>query len=481
MSANYDLIVIGNSHAGICAAIEAARLKARVALISQQTLTSSGLNLLDVHVLREIGQFLWQIRQAEQIGIWSSAGSLQTRWLEFTSQWAKGISETIATFYSPAVLSSSGIEVIEGQGEFCRKPKPGFMVNGRYLRSRAYLLATGCRPVIPDIDGLETLSYLTTATLLQKAHFLKPSSSLVIIGADPVGVELAQTLTKAGAQVIIITPAAHLLPNEDIETVHLIQAQLEAEGVRVFTRTSVTQVRQIQEKKWVQAGNQAIETDEILLATGWEPDVSSLNLEAVDLRPNSLGIQVNPKLQTSNPRIYACPGLSDRHYIPHLAVAQAKVALKNALFFPILTMNDHNIPVVIHTNPELARVGLTEHQAVEQYGKDVVILRQAFQTLTRAQIRGETTGFCKFILRRSGKILGAQIVGAQAGEMIGAIALAMQRRLHIQTLAKVVYPSATFAEIISQTAHQWNRLRLERSPGLQDCLEGFFDFRRSQL
>ncbi|WP_421654528.1 dihydrolipoyl dehydrogenase family protein [Leptothermofonsia sp. ETS-13] len=480
MPADYDLIVIGNSHAGICAAIGAARLKARVALITQNS-TLSGSELLNTHVFQEIGQFLWQTRQAEHIGFWSSSGSPQSRWLESASQWAKGVSETIETLYSPAGLSSLGIEVIEGQGGFCRKPKPGFIVNGRYLRSRAYLLAIGCRPIIPEIAGLETLSYLTAEVVLQESHTVKPSSSLVIIGTDPVGVELAQTFTRFRVQVTIVTPATHVLPNEDIETAQLIQAQLEAEGIRVFTQTSVTQVRQIQEKKWVQAGNQAIETDEILLATGWEPDVSSLNLEAVDLRPNSLGIQVNPKLQTSNPRIYACTGLSDRHYIPHLAVAQARVALKNALFFPISTMNDHNIPVVVHTNPELARVGLTEHQAIKQYGKEVVILRQSFQTLTRAQIRGETTGFCKFILRRNGKILGAQIVGAQAGEMIGAIALAMQRHLNIQTLAKVVYPSVTFAEIISQTAQQWNRLCLERSRRLQDCLEGFFDFRRLQL
>lgn len=477
MSVDYDLVVIGNSPAGIYAAVEAARLRARVALVTQKVPVADFSGWLDHRVLQEVGRTMQQARRAEQFGIWAAPGSLKPGWLDRAQQWHKIVSETIEILYSPAVLASLGVEVIEGQGEFCRKPTPGLAVNGRHLRSRTYLLAVHCKSVPPEIDGLLRTGYVTAETALQTMNLSRQiPGSVVMIGTMPVGLELAQTLARSGWQVTLVDPAPRILPPFDLEAARLLQAQLEAEGIQIWTETAVTQVKQIQGRKWVQVGNQAMEVDEIVLATGWEPDVAALNLAAVGVDPS---LRVNPKLQTSNPRLYVCSGQSDRGYTPQLALAQVRVALKNALFLPLTTFSDRAIPYVVYTDPELVQLGLTELQAGAQYGRDLVILRQPFQRLAKAHLQAETTGFCKFILRRNGEILGAQLVGAQASEMVGAIALALQNRLKIQALATLALPSPTLAEIISQTAHEWQRVRLDRNPGWQDFLESFFNWRRS--
>lgn len=481
MAVDYDLIVIGNSAAGIYAAIEAATLKARVALVVPDRLKIQSPELLDNRILQELRQAIAQPQWADTLEIGSLSLALKPNWAERVRQWSKAVAESVDTLYSPAVLASLGIEVIESTGEFCRKPKPGFMVNGRYVRSRAYLLATGCSPQIADIAGLDNTRHLTATTVFPAIDTLKPSHHLVIVGSDPVGVELAQTFAKFGLAVTLVVQSPRILPSYDLEVARLIQAQLEAEGIQILTNAAMTQVKQIHAKKWVQVGNQAIEADEILLATGWEPNVSFLNLEAFDLRPTTDGLAVNHKLQTVNPGVYACLGLINGNYAPHFAIAQAKVAVKNALFLPLSKIHERTIPHTIGTDPQAAQVGLTETQAREQYGQDVFTVRHSLQWLTKTHIRGEATGFCQFILRRNGEILGSQIVGEHAHEIIGTIALAIQQRLKIQTLARLTFPAATFAEVIHQTAFEWQRLRMEKNVGRQDFLEGFFNWQRSRL
>ena len=270
-----------------------------------------------------------------------------------------------------------------------------------------------------------------------------------------------------------------LLPYDDRDTAYLIQAQLEADGVEVLTSTTVTQVRQIDHKKWVQAGTRAIEADELLLAIPPKFDPVALNLDAVQVKYNAWGILVDRTLRTSNHCIYACRSSIANHCAPQLAISDAKLAVNNALFLPIATVARHHVPVITYSQPELARVGHSESEARRLYGEDVVVVQQPFKALTRSHIQGDTTGFCKFILRRNGSILGAHVVGTQASELIGTIALAMQQQLKIQAIAKLGLPSSSLAAIMQQTAVEWHRLRLQRNTKLQSFLERFFNWRRS--
>ena len=167
------------------------------------------------------------------------------------------------------------------------------------------------------------------------------------------------------------------------------------------------------------------------------------------------------------------------YQFPHLADYEAKIALKNALFFPVFKVNYRGIPWAISTDPQLARVGMTEAQAIRRYGKDAIALRQYFHSVSKAVITGETTGLCKILVRRNGEILGATIVGAEAGELISAIALAMRQKLKISAIADLPHISPTLSEIVTQTAAQWNNLRLSNNTFLQDLIENFFNLRRS--
>jgi pyruvate/2-oxoglutarate dehydrogenase complex dihydrolipoamide dehydrogenase (E3) component len=512
MTVEYDLIVIGGSIAGIYAAVAAVHLNARVALVENEQLHTNllGYGALYAQALTQVGRVREQVRDAPQFGIYSShpdsVDPQQVPSVQFTEalQWAHAVVSNSSEQNSPAVLASLGVDVISGAGEFCRRPHLGFVVNNRRLRARAYLIATGSRPTVPDIDGLQTTGYLTPADIwgqglkgrLQVSQLevkssednlqlpnLQPTTqplqgSWVIIGSSPIGPELAQTLTRLNCEVTLVVNTPHILSKEDSEASRLVQAQLEAEGVRVLTESSVTQVKQIADKKWVQAGNRAIEADEILLATGQQPNIESLNLEGVGVKFNQQGIELNEKLQTTNSRIYACGDVAGGYQFAHIAQYEASVALKNALFMPLFKVDYRPIPWAIFCDPQLARVGLTEVQARRRYGNDVFVVRQYFKTLDKPQLLGETTGFCKIVGRHNGEILGASIVGPDASELIGAIALAIRQKIKVGAIANFPHISPTLSEVVHKTALEWRRQRLSQNKTLQNFLEGFFNFRR---
>ena len=216
-----------------------------------------------------------------------------------------------------------------------------------------------------------------------------------------------------------------------------------------------------------------------MLCAGYQPDLENLNLEAVGVRLKRRRLVLNEKLQTTNHRIYACGDAIGGYQFANIANYEAGIALKNALFFPKFKVDYRSIPWAIFTQPQLARVGLTEVQARRIYGSDVVILRQHFKTVAAAQIQDRITGTCKLIVRRNGEILGAAVVGSQAGEIINSIALAIASKLKVNAIASLapVYPS--FSEILHQIAVEYRGARIERNSALQNFLEGFFSFRRS--
>lgn len=506
MTVEYDLIVIGGSTAGTYAAVAAAHLNARVALVEPQGLQTNwlGYGALYTQALTQVGRVAQQVRDAPQFGIYSSdpdsTEQRQTSSVQLTEamQWADAVVHTCSEQYSPAILASLGVDVITGVGEFCRRPHLGFIVNNRRLRARAYLIATGSRPVVPDIEGLQTVGYLTPTDIWQEGlkkglqvdslkvedSNLQPSArplqgSWVVIGGGPIGIELAQTLARLNCEVTLVMKALHILPNEDPEASRLVQAQLEAEGVRVLTESPVTQVRQIDDKKWVQAGNRAIEADEIILATGQMLNIESLNLEGVGVKFHRQGLELNEKLQTTNPRIYACGDVVGGYQFRHIAQYEASIALKNALFAPFFKVDYRGIPWAIFCDPQLAQVGLTEAQARQRYGKDVFVVRQYFKALDKAQILGETTGFCKIVGRLNGEILGASIVGPDASELIGTIALSVRQKLKVKAIANLPHISPTLSEITHKTALEWQRQRQSRNKTLQNFLESFFNLRRN--
>jgi pyruvate/2-oxoglutarate dehydrogenase complex dihydrolipoamide dehydrogenase (E3) component len=301
------------------------------------------------------------------------------------------------------------------------------------------------------------------------------------MGGSPQSIEIAQTLRYLGCSVTLVIPYNQILPSLDLEIAGLLQAQLEAEGISVLTATQVTQVRYIDGQKWLQAGDKAIATDEILVATPGKPNIESLNLPTVGVKWHDDGhLIVNPKLQTTNRRIYACGEVIGGFSCTNIASHEAKIAINNALFFPRLKVNYHSLPWAIFTNPMVAQVGLTESLLQKQYHQgEFVVLRQYYKTLATAQIQDVTTGICKLIVLRNGEILGGSIFGSQAGELINIISLAIAHRIKINQLADLspIYPS--FSDILQQTSDLWHQLKFNNNHCWQEFLDDFFQFRRN--
>ncbi|HYW18856.1 MAG TPA: NAD(P)/FAD-dependent oxidoreductase [Nodularia sp. (in: cyanobacteria)] len=480
MTIDYDLVIIGGTLAGRYAALVATQLKATVALVESQV----NYEFSQHQAMSEIGKIVHNMNDVASLGIHTTQTDICDRcqasvtWTE-AQMYADGVVSNIQEQNSLANLAALGVDVILGSGQFQSLPHLGFAVNQRLLRGRNYLLASGSVRGVPDIEGLQTTGYLTLSNIWRSLNQATLPQNWVIIGGVPQSIEVAQTLARLGCSVTLAVKSASILPYADPEIAHLLQAQLEVDGVRVLTQKPVTQVKLIEGKKWVQAGDKAIETDEILVATDQEPNVEFLNLAAVGVKWRQRRLVVNDKLQTTNHRIYACGDVIGGYDFPNIANYEAKIAVKNALFFPRLRVNYQCIPWALNSHPTLAEVGLTEAQAKGQFKPDeVLVLRQYYKSVTAAQLRDETTGICKLIVLRNGEILGASILGAEAGELINLIALAMSEKIPVKQLANLcsVYPS--FSEIIENTAREWGQQKLNSNTGLQDLLEGFFHFRR---
>jgi pyruvate/2-oxoglutarate dehydrogenase complex dihydrolipoamide dehydrogenase (E3) component len=327
------------------------------------------------------------------------------------------------------------------------------------------LLACPTLPAVPNIEGLSSAGFFTSETVGELAKLPQLPKSLAVIGADPSGVEVAQTFARLGVAVTLAVKSSHILAKEDREAAGLVQAGMEAEGVRILTATEVTQARVIEGKKWIQAGPRAIEAEEIFLAAGRGHDFSSLNLEAAKVKFSARGVILNEKLQTTNRHIYAIGDVAGGYPFPHIANYEAAVAVKNALFLPLFQIDYRGIPWAIFSDPQLARVGLTEAQARRRF-------------VERAQMCGETTGFCKIVGRRNGEILGASIVGPQAAELIHAIALAVRHGMKVEAIAQLPYIWSSFSTINGQTAALWESQRLGSNTFSRNLWDNLFHWRR---
>ncbi|MDZ8133848.1 MAG: NAD(P)/FAD-dependent oxidoreductase [Nostoc sp. DedQUE04] len=481
MTVDYDVVIIGGSLAGYYAALAATQLRATVALVQPKV----DYGFTHHYALTEIGKLAQKLKDAGGFGIHathtdtSEECQISMAWQE-AMLYAQCAASNLQEQYSPAILAAQGVDAIVGSGQFQSSPQLAFAVNNRLLRARTYLLASGSHPEIPEIAGLQATGYLTLSNIWQSFRGATLPKNWVIIGGIPQSIEIAQTLARFGCSVTLVVKHPYVLPYLDPEIATLLQAQLEVEGVRVLTEKPVTQVRVIENKKWIQAGDKAIETDEILVATGQQPNLEFLNLATVGVKWHRRSLVVNDKLQTTNHRIYACGDVIGGYDFANIANYEAKIALNNALFFPRLRVNYSSIPWAIFSAPMLAQVGLTEAQAKRQFRRDeVLVLRQYFKTVAAAQLRDETTGMCKLIVLRNGEILGASILGAEAGELINLIALAISQKIKVKHLANLSPAYFSFSEILERTAREWSKQKLNTNIPLQEFLEGFFHFRRN--
>ncbi|GER90026.1 hypothetical protein KDW_41880 [Dictyobacter vulcani] len=330
------------------------------------------------------------------------------------------------------------------------------LLNDEEISSRSILVATGSHPAIPPIEGLQATGYLTNEDVFDLTAL---PESLVIAGGGPVGIELAQALGRLGTRITIIQGPERLLPREDPEVSETIAGILKSEGIDIITNARVVRAYRKGAKKVIMAqqGEQMMqfEADELLLALGRQPNIAHLNLEAAGVQYSQKGIQVNEHLQTSAPNIFALGDVIGGYLFTHVASYHAGIAVRNALVpFAKKKVDYRVVPWGTFTEPEVARVGLLPTEAERQY-KHVRIIKFPWSQIDRAQTADATAGFIKLVLAgKKEQIVGAHLVGAGAGELLGEIALAMQHHLTIKAIFNTIHPYPTISTGLQQATFE---------------------------
>jgi len=455
----YNLVVIGAGPAGLIAAAGAAGLGAKVALVERHLMGGDCLNYgcVPSKALLRAAHAAHDVRQARNFGI-SFEGPETVDFAKVMERLRQKRS-SIAHHDSVARFTELGIDVFLGDGRFVSPDC--IQVDGAHLNFHRAVIATGARAALPPIPGLAEASPLTNETLFSLVDL---PARLIVIGAGPIGCEMAQAFSRFGAQVTIVEMADRVLPNEDPDASEVLKEQLKGEGIELILSARVVRAESKDSHKTIaidDAGKEhVLETDEILVAAGRTPNIEGLNLEIAGVDYHRRGVTVNDRLQTTNSKIYAAGDICSPYHFTHSADAMARIVIENALFFGRKKAGSLVIPWCTYTSPEVAHVGMTAAEA-DKKGDDIATLTVPISATDRAVLEEETDGFARVhIERRSGRVLGATMVSSHAGESISEMALAVTSGMKISAIAATIHPYPTQAEVWKKLADSWSKERL---------------------
>jgi len=456
----YNLVVLGAGTAGLITAAGAAGLGAKVALVERHLMGGDCLNVgcVPSKALIRPSRLAAEMRQADRFGL-SPAEASAADFPKVMERLRRIRAEISRHDSARRYRDELGVDVFIGEAKFSGPDT--VEVGGQHLRFKKAVIATGARAVHPREEGLAETGFRTNETIFNLTELPK---HLIVIGGGPIGCELAQAFRRLGSEVTIVQHG-RFLPKEDPDASALIAKVFEREGIRVLLNAKVKRARKTAAGKEVvveaDGKEQAVQGDEILIGAGRAPNVEGLNLESVGVAFDSRqGVKVNDNLQTTNPRIYAAGDVCMAWKFTHAADAAARIVIQNTLFKGHARLGNLNMPWCTYTDPEVAHVGLYEAEAQEK-GIETDTFKVEMSAIDRAQADGETEGFVKVLVRKgTDRILGATIVSAHAGEMIGEITVAMAARAGLKTLSGVIHPYPTQAEAIKRVADAYSRTRL---------------------
>jgi pyruvate/2-oxoglutarate dehydrogenase complex dihydrolipoamide dehydrogenase (E3) component len=473
-SGRYNLVVVGAGTAGLVSAAGAAGLGAKVALIERHLLGGDCLNVgcVPSKGLISAARVAAQARAAGDFGVRIPGVEVD---FPAVMERMRQLRSRIALNDSVQRFTNLGVDVFLGHGQFTSPTT--VEVDGRILEFSRSVITTGARAAAPPIPGLEQAGYRTNETLFWLTELPR---RLVVIGAGPIGCEMAQSFCRFGSSVTLIEASDHILVREDADAAAIVQRQMLRDGVGLVVNATVKGVETRGGEKVVQydvAGRpHEAACDEILVGVGRAPNLDGLGLEVAHVQYERAGIRVNDHLQTTNPRIYAAGDIASRYKFTHTADALARIVLQNALFAGRKKASALHVPWCTYTSPEIAHVGLYEKDAVAR-GYAVSTTTIELAEVDRAILDGEDEGFVRVHLKKgSDQILGATIVAARAGDMISEITVAMIGRVGLGTIASAIHPYPTQAEAIRKAGDAYNRTRL--TPFVKALFERWLAFRR---
>jgi pyruvate/2-oxoglutarate dehydrogenase complex dihydrolipoamide dehydrogenase (E3) component len=475
----YHLVVIGAGTAGLVTAAGAAGLGARVALVESHLLGGDCLNVGCVPSKAVI-------RSSRAAAETQGAGvfGVEPRGLEIDFAKAmermRAVRARISQHDSVARFTKElGVDVFLGKGRFLSGDC--VEVDGAELRFRRAVVATGTRAAEPPIPGLSETGFLTNETVFS---LVSRPRRLAVIGGGPIGSELAQAFQRLGCDVTLFHAREHLLEREDPDAAAIVQRALQRDGVRLVLNAAIERVEHqgLEKRLCYRAGDGFADcaVDEILVGTGRTPNVEGLELERAGVAHDAKrGVEVDDRLRTTNPRIFAAGDVCMAWKFTHAADFAARIVIQNALFpslFGGRKLSALQMPWCTYTDPEVAHVGLYEREAAAR-GIDVTTFLRPFSEVDRALCDGQEDGFVKIHVRKgSDQILGATIVAPHAGDMISEVSVAMAGRLGLSRLASVIHPYPTQAEAIRQIGDLYNRTRL--TPRVKAIFQAWFRLTR---
>jgi pyruvate/2-oxoglutarate dehydrogenase complex dihydrolipoamide dehydrogenase (E3) component len=441
-----DIVIIGGGSGGLSVAAGAAQMGARTVLIERGAMGGDCLNTgcVPSKAMIAAAAAAQGVRDSGRFGVNGHEPSI-----DFAAVHAHvhGVIAGIAPHDSEERFRSLGVDVIKATAKFV-SPKE-VEAGGRRITARRFVIATGSRAFVPPIPGLDSVEHLTNESIFSLTEAPK---HLIVVGGGPIGVELAQAHRRLGSGVTIVE-AFTLMPRDDAEAVAVVRARLIAEGVVLHEGAKVERVAKagngIAVSIATASGPATVTGTHLLIAAGRRPNVENLGLEAAGIATTPKGITVDARMRTSNKRVFAIGDVAGGLQFTHVAGYHAGIIVRNALFNMPAKADHSAVPWVTYTDPELAQVGLME-AAVRVEGGTAT--RWAFADNDRARAERATDGFVKVMTAKSGRIVGATIVGAHAGELILPWVLAVQKKFTMRDMTGIIAPYPTLSEASKRVA-----------------------------
>jgi len=475
----YNLVVVGAGAGGLVSAAGAAGVGARVAIIESHLLGGDCLNVgcVPSKALLRCAKAAADVRDAGRFGV-RIEGDVTVDF-GYVMERMRRLRAHISPADSAKRYSDQlGVDLFIGKGVFTGKHT--IEVNGKTLTFAKAVIATGGTAAIPNIPGLAEAPYLTNSTIFNLTEL---PERFGVIGAGPIGLELAQAFQRLGSKVTVFSRTDKILPKEDPESAGIVKESMEKDGVVFCSSAKYKRIEARDGKGPVcvvlddNGTERSHKFDALLIATGRKPSVFGMGLESAEVEYDAgIGVVVNDRLQTTNPDIYAVGDVASKYQFTHMADFMARLVIKNALFFGRDKVSDLLIPWTTYTDPEVAHVGLYEKDLKER-NIDFTTYKRDFADVDRSIVDGATVGYVKIhVAKGKDRILGATIVGRHAGDLISEISVAIQGGIGLGRLAGVIHPYPTTAEAIRQCGDMYNRERL--TPPVKGIFHSLMALRR---